>query len=409
MSRATRRGQGSRRLRLAKNVWPTLLLAFLLILSFTWGGLAADSEEELNLAQGREPVATTNTNGEVMVLWESPEGGLAGQALDAYGDPRGQEFPIPGLDGGERRPAAAWIDNDQVVIAWEDSAAASGVKVQQFGYGLGDNFLIASGQPIAIAGALYPALAADEDGFAVAWTSTDGPNGQHYVAFFDGETQTFRSGQGLGDNFRIGKPGAVTPPGIAVAEGTGHALVVWEDASKDIMAAAFAGRSGLGDNFRVNASSQGWHSSPTVTATLDGDFLVVWEQESSNGERYVYGSRVSRSGSGLGDNFRISTAPSYAAQRPSLAADPWGRQIVTWSRVDGSGAAIMAQAVDLAGRRNGPAFRVDPGDPFPGMSRVTRGGQGTDFVVLWEADETSETPDIRVRFLTVPQALKLDE
>lgn len=406
MSRATGNRKRSEGVFLFKRVWPTLLLAGLLILNFTWGSLVADSEDELSLAQGREPVATTNASGEVMVLWESPDGGLAGQALDPWGAPQGHEFPIPGAVGTERRPSAAWLDNEQVVIAWESPKPSSGITVQQFGSGLGANFLVASGEPIEIAGARYPALAAGENEYAVAWTSTDGPPGQHYVAFFDRETVDFHK-SGLGANFRVGTPGAVTPPGIAIAEGTGHALVVWEDAGKDIMAAAFEGRSGLGANFRVNTTRQGWHSSPTVAATLDGDFLVVWEQEQPNGERYIYGSRVARGGSGLGANFRISASPSFGSQRPSLAADPWARQIVTWSKVDKSGAAsIMAQSIFLDGSRNGPAFRVDAGDPFPGAPRVTRGGQGTDFVVLWEADETSEAPDIRVRFLTGPYDLQ---
>ncbi len=414
MSQRTRE-QRSRRLRLFASTGSTLLLGFLLILSFAWGGLAADSNSGWNLAQGREPVATTNANGEVFVLWERPQGGLAGKAIDAWGDPRGLEFPIPGLVGGERRPAAAWLDDDQVVIAWESPASGSDVQVQQFGYRLGDNFLVSSGEPIELSEALYPALAADEDGFAVAWTSVapGGPNGQHFLAFFDRQPQDATlaiRGRRLGDNFRVGQPGAVTPPGIAVAEGTGAALVVWENAGKDIMAVAFRDRARLGDNFRINASREGQQSSPAVTATLDGNFLVVWEsRHPSGGERQIYGSRVAGWGRRLGDNFRITSAPSFAPQRPSLAADPWGRQIVIWSQGDPSEAAIMAQSIFLDGTANGPAFRVDSGDPFPGAPRVTRGGQGTDFIVLWENDETSENPDIRVRFLTGPYELEGDD
>lgn len=403
---------GNRRLRLFAKVGPTLLLSLLMILSFTWGGLAAVSEGELSLAQGREPVATTNDNGEVFILWENPQGSLSAQSIDVWGDPRGQEFPIPGLVGGERRPTAAWVNNEQLVIAWESTASPSGAKVQRFGYLTGNNYLVASGEPIEISDALYPAVAVDEAGFVVAWTAQPpaGPNGQHYVAFFDPQpTEVLRTGRLIGNPHRVGTPGALTPPGIAAAEGTGSVLVVWENAGKDIMAAAFLNRVRTGSNFRISTEKQGWNSSPSVTATLDGNFLVVWENEHPNGERYVTGSMVASWGKLTGSNFRISSAPSVAPQRPSLAADPWGRQIVTWSRVDRSGAAaIIAQSMFLDGTRDGPAFRVDSGDPFPGAPRVTRGGPGTDFVVLWEADETSETPDIRIRFLTAPYDLQVD-
>lgn len=421
-------GRGHRRYRWKGGIGTTLLLGLLLILGFAWGAIAGDPGNSISLALGKEPTAATNTEGEVLVLWESPEGGVSGQLIDPWGLIMGEEFPISGLIGDERQPAVTWLDNQEVAIVWESDDSAPGaaqgvrpgtsVRYRQFRKGLaGAEFLVPSTSELEIPNAAHPAVAASEGSIALVWTAARSRRGQHYLRILETESDATLSRGLAGAELRIGNPGAVTPADVAIAD-SGEVLVVWEDANSEIMAfamnarglagAEFKVRGLAGAEFRISESRGVQKTTPAVATTLDGNFLVTWETLLPNGQRIVSGRRIVARGL-AGAEFRIDSGLSGEAKNPSLAADAWGRQIVTWKQVTGSEAAIMARAIHLDGTANGAAFRVDPGDPFPGAARVTRGGQNNDFIVLWENDETAETPDIRLRFLTGPYDFEEDE
>jgi len=420
--------RGHRRYRWKGSIGTTLLLGLLLILGFAWGAIAGDPGNSISLAHGKEPTAATNADGEVLVLWESAEGGVSGQLIDPWGLIMGEEFPISGLAGDERQPAVTWLDNQEVAIVWESEDPAPGaaqgsrpgtsVRYRQFRRGLaGSELLVPSTSEVEIPNAAHPAVAASDGSIALVWTAARSRRGQHYLRILETEPETSLSRGLAGSELRIGSPGAVTPADVAIA-GDGEILVVWEDANREIMAFAMNARGlagsefkvrGLaGSEFRISQSRGTQMTAPAVATTLDGNFLVTWETLLSNGERIVSGRRVVARGL-AGSEFRIDSGLSGEAKNPSLAADSWGQQIVTWKQVIGSEAAIMARAIHLDGTANGAAFRVDPGDPFPGAVRVTRGGQNNDFIVLWEDDEKSEAPDIRIRFLTGPYDFGEDE
>ena len=403
-----------RRRRWTGGAGATLLFGLLLGVGFAWGTIAGDPGNSVSLAHGRKPTAATNAVGEVLILWESPEAGLSGQFIDPWGLFRGKEFPIGDLHGSEREPALTRLDDEEVAIVWESGLARRpSVRFRQFRKSLaGTRFLVPSSPEVEISDAVHPAVAAAEGNIALVWTAAEAQMGQHYLALLEEEDEPLARRSLAGTQLRIGQPGAATPADVAMAN-DGELLVVWENAGRDIMAFAMnatdlpetrqkGGRSLAGTQFRINESLSGEQTAPAVATTLDGNFLVVWETMQANGERSLYGRRIVER-SLAGSLFRIDDDSSVTALDPSLAADPWGRQIVTWSQVDHSGAAaIMARSLLLDGTANGPVFRVDPGDPFPGAARVTRGGESTDFVVLWENDDMSENPDIRVRFLTGP-------
>jgi hypothetical protein len=180
-------------------------------------------------------------------------------------------------------------------------------------------------------------------------------------------------------------------PAVAV-DGTANFVVVWTSAGQDGSYDGIFGQrydsSGapLGSEFRINSFTTGYQSSPSVSASLSGEFVVVWDSVGEDGSgRGVFGQRFDNAGAPLGSEFRVNTYTSNAQYNPSVASDSAGNFVVAWQSYtqDGSLSGVYAQRFGGAGNPLGAEFRVNTYTTgyqfFPSIAADAAGN----FVVSW--------------------------
>jgi hypothetical protein len=151
---------------------------------------------------------------------------------------------------------------------------------------------------------------------------------------------------------------------------------VWSD-SRDVDCNVYAARvTGAGtvlDTAGIEVcSAPGAQGCPAVE--YDGtNFLVVW-QDQRDGERDLYGARVTREGTVL-DTFAVITQPGYQVD-PVLARDGGSRMVLAysgWTSVEQerpyNSPRIWATLSPHAGASDRLADRLRPASPFPTVVR----------------------------------------
>lgn len=157
--------------------------------------------------------------------------------------------------------------------------------------------------------------------------------------------------------------------------------------------AAEEGVNGLDNEFLVNQLTAGRQRSPDVAMDDEGDFVVVWESESSPGndqsgysiQARLYGTN----GVPIGDQFQVNSYIDSHQTKPSVAMDREGNFVVVWvsdgsPSNDTSSTSIQGQRYDKNGIAQGGQFQVNQfvmrQQDFP---EVAMNDQGN-FVVVWD-------------------------
>jgi hypothetical protein len=142
-------------------------------------------------------------------------------------------------------------------------------------------------------------------------------------------------GTALGPVFEVGSTGNY--PTIAALSGGG--FVVARELSDDILVRIYddAGDP-VGSEIAIapEVGTTGCASSasgkyPGVLASPDGGFLVVWEGSAAEGGHTIQARAFDAAGTALGSRVTVSDELDLAAGRPSVAAQPDGTAMVTWS------------------------------------------------------------------------------
>jgi len=179
-------------------------------------------------------------------------------------------------------------------------------------------------------------------------------------------------------------------PAAAVA-GEGF-VVVWEDydllSIDDRLKARVFDADGnpLADEFRVDTSISEYHVAPSVSASKDGRFVVVWDDYSD-----VFAQMVDLAGAKVGGEFRINQTTGGYQALASVAMLAAGGFVVAWTDGsyyggrDGDGYGVFARRFDGDGMPAGEDFQVNvasSGDQFaPDVVGRPDGG----FTVIWES------------------------
>lgn len=363
-------------------------------------------EEVIPIGHGSTPAVASDDNDDSIVAWQNSDSEVVVQSL-RMGVTVGIPIRISAVDEAQRSAAAAHLVDNEFVVAWEEAGdAGTGIMARRVQVlnapvpGMG----VTVGIPIRITEVgSSPAVDADEDGnFVVAWTAPDPvPHAQgahrHFVI------RSSRMGVTVGIPIRLGARSGATPPDVA-RRPDGDSLVVWEDAFKNI-SGAIVDASGdvVKDRIRINHLRLGRQSSPAVTVPLDGNFTVVWERRIFN-HRFVVGRRIGVDGHGIGGEFLVSLSSSTVATEPDVASDPWGRSFATWtSRPWHTGdRLILGRPLDLDGG-GGDEFLL--ASPNAVVSSVDRASGAEDFVVVWESEDDDALTAgnvIASRFVLVP-------
>lgn len=153
-----------------------------------------------------------------------------------------------------------------------------------------------------------------------------------------------------------------------------------------------------GTNIQIQSQNQNLNqTNPDVAKDPVGDFVVVWEQVTAEGNRDIFGRRFFATGTPKGTEFGIvTTTQDQYAPRVDMAGD--GSFVVVWEEVDTGGETdIFFRRFDSSGNAislptlANPADTVDQTDPdiavFP---------TGT-FVITWTNATTATNSDIQFR------------
>lgn len=263
------------------------------------------------------PATAALADGGYVVAWativQASEFDLHAQRFDAAGNPVGDELQVSATgSSGNNMPAIAALDDGGFVVAWTAFSSASGTnEIYARHY---DAQGTASGDPFLVNSTVEhfqnePSVTALSDGgYVVSWTSVgqDGDAAGIYGQMFNAQ------GAPVGSEFQINTAtfGDQFQSDIAGLNGGGF-VVAWTSLTHDnggweIFAQRYDAQGvKVGDEFRVNSTTDLSQLEPSVTALNDGGFVVSWQSESPGDFNYdVYAQRYDADGHLVG--YRIT-------------------------------------------------------------------------------------------------------
>ncbi|WP_117194795.1 T1SS-143 repeat domain-containing protein [Rhizobium terrae] len=191
----------------------------------------------------------------------------------------------------------------------------------------------------------------------------------------------------LGDETTVNSTiaGGQRLPVVAALENGGH-VVVWQSFDQDgsletIVAQRFDGNGNpLGSETIVNATTGDSQVQPSVAATTDGGYVVIW-QSSGNGFD-LYGQRFHADGSRNGEQFSISGDGDQ--HQVTVTALDNGGFVVSFTAWDGdAGTCVFAQVYNSEGGGSMPFLVNTFVNGTQGAPSIASVGDG--FVVVWNS------------------------
>jgi Ca2+-binding RTX toxin-like protein len=286
----------------------------------------------------------------------------------------------------EHQPAVAWLPNGQRVVVWteEGRGGAGSEDVYARVYhanGVTDVprfFVTGSG-----AGRQHdPVVAANGDGFVIAFNDDSVAGGQLILNFYDLSGVPFASVTGANGAQTVNQLNADQYRDVEItALPDGNYAVVWASGAPfDIWLRIYsAAGAPLTDPIDVSPGASA-EFLPDVTALADGRLVVTYEQYSSN---TVRGRIFEADGTPSGGLFTIGgNAANTASQQVQTAALQDGRFVTVWRTTAGN---IEGRVMFADGTPDGAAFPVN-GDAAGDKGRPTVATLADGrFAVSWES------------------------
>jgi uncharacterized protein YndB with AHSA1/START domain len=183
---------------------------------------------------------------------------------------------------------------------------------------------------------------------------------------------------------------------------TGGFVMAWTDTSysggdvsnAQVRAQVFdASGHKVGSEFRVNTTTDFEQHKPKVSVLANGDFVIVWDDESGLGGdasgTSVKGQVFHANGTKVGGEFLANTTTLGTQDESSVTALANGRFVVTWTDNSGAGgdssdSSVKAQLFDAGGHKVGSEFLVNTiTSSFQDEASVASLKNGG-FVVSWQ-------------------------
>ena len=319
----------------------------------------------------------------------------------------GGEFPVNSTTAGAQiAPAAATGSSlGRFFVVWQSfdqDGSGAGVYGRLFG---------ADGAPLSaetrlstttVGEQVTPAVASRYDLFKAVWASQnrDGDGYGIVLRQFDELGQPITSGFAGEILVNQTTAGNQIQPDLAAAD-SGF-VVVWTGPNPgapgqtEIWARRFAlNGQALSGEFRVNAATSGNQIQPSVAMAADGSFLVAWASDDGDGSGYgVFARRFDAAGNPATGDLLLPTNLLFDQNAPAVAALAAGGYAVAWQSALQAGSSaigpqpiIVAQRLDGAGQKVGPALQVTSEtterQEAPALAAEAAGG----FVVAWQASD----------------------
>jgi hypothetical protein len=142
----------------------------------------------------------------------------------------------------------------------------------------------------------------------------------------------------------------------------------------------------------INEFTDNGQRNPRASALAEG-YVIVWESKGFLGDtnRQICARILDPNAQAVGPEIRISDAVTDC-RNPDIATDTQGRILVTW--LEGkSSYHVKARTFDANGIAEGPSFRVDTVSPRSVTSpSIAMHNQG-DFIIAWDGDPNRAADD----------------
>ena len=296
------------------------------------------------------------------------------------------------IAGAQQTPAIAALKSGSVIV-WASNGedkSGYGIYMQRFS-AAGTKAGAETQANTTTAGAqLMPAVAGlKSGGFIVVWQSANedksglGIYGQIFAA----------NGKPSGKEFKVNTTtkGDQSLPSVASLTSSGF-VVAWTSNAQDgsglgVYAQMYdATGKASGTEFKVNTATAGDQSNPSVAGLTGGGFVIAWQGPDANGLG-VYMQRYAATGKAQGNETLVNKTTVSDQSAPSIAPLDTGGYVIAWQSNlgDGSGLGVYMQRFNPAGAKSGSEVRVNTttvsDQSAPAVSGFSDGG----YVVLWQS------------------------
>ncbi len=371
------------------------------------------------VATGQPAIAMDGAGNYVVVWQsvgqDGDQGGIYAKRYNALGVAQGGEFRVNVVTAGDQAaPAVAMRPNGDFVVTWQShgqDGSGWGIYARQFsaaGVAQSGDILV---NTITFGDQITPAIGIDGAGnFTVAWSqfaTSWGVYAQRFTA----------AGAATGSPFVANTTTAgdqVSP--VVGMDAAGNFTVGWSSynpmtLSWGIFAQRYtAAGAKNGAEIGINQTTAGDQKLTHAAMTPDGKLMFVWTSQGQDGSgQGVYARRYDAAGAAAGNEFRVNTTTAGDQTNPSVAWDTYGNFYFTWSSYGQDAAAtwgIYGQQFNAAGAAVESEFRVNStaaGDQV--NPTMAMDGQGH-LVVVWNGNGVGDTDGVFMQRYSVNTALE---
>ena len=319
------------------------------------------------------PVVGMDADGNFVVAWSDGGGDdneVRARRFDSDGNALGDAFLVnTETAGNQDTPDIAMNADGQFVITWESDEQdgdSDGVFAQRYssaGETIGDEIVV---NTTTTGRQDDPVVGIDGSGnFVIAWEDNSTDSAEINARRFDS------AGNPIGNSFVVNTTTDEDQdtPEIAM-NADGEFVITWESDGQDgdgdgVFAQQYnsAGEK-IGNEIAVNTTTTGKQDDPLVGIDDDGNFLIVWEDEGLDGDRDgIFGQYFDNTGAKLGNEFQINATSEGDQDDLAVAMGSNGNAIVAWESLeqDGDGEGVFAQqlAVPASVEFSQTAFTVN--------------------------------------------------
>jgi hypothetical protein len=241
---------------------------------------------------------------------------------------------------------------------------------------------------------MFPCVDSDPTGrFIVVWQSWEQDNSGYGIIGRRYSSQ----GVPLGGELQINNStyGNQERPVVEIRDDASF-IVAWQALGQDgssygVYAREFDGEGNpSGDEFLVNAETEGWQGNPSLAAGPEGTFVVAWESEGVDGDDHaVVARRFGSGGIPLGSEVTLNTYIESDQILPSLATDSTGEILAAWSSEgqDGHSFGVYARRFSADLEPLSEEVRVNTCSYRDQMSPCLALAPGGDIAVIWMSSQ----------------------
>ena len=138
---------------------------------------------------------------------------------------------------------------------------------------------------------------------------------------------------------------------------------------------------------QVNDYTTGNQLDPDVAINAAGDYVVVWESQYQDDDRYgIFGRRYDAAGLALGGSFQINSTTAGTQADPAIAMDPAGNFVVAWRSPDGDDEGVFARRFDAGGIPLAPEYRVNTYTTSRQIEPEIAMNDSGDYAIVWQSN-----------------------